>query len=348
MSFAVITALEGLVLTAFVVIPGLLLLAVARWILAEYSADRVPILLYHRLLSEAAARRGEVPDDEMIYVSYDIRFAEQMRYLAEAGFTTLDMDDYVRIRAGRQERPPRPVIVTFDDGYLSNYTMGFPVLRELGLKATIFVSPEPDACTRQLVAGVDGFVTAEQMREMAASGISIQSHTLTHAVLTELEDAAVDDELRESRRQLEAITAQPVNHIAIPRAGYDRRVRRRVEAAAYQTACCNNKGAANGGSDPLALPRIVIERDMGLKEFAGCLTPRGSTIIRIVGELKRLPERFGGTGLAGRVRRILYMPGLRVLFQTRNLKRVLALSALGYGAAVVWFFWHLAKRLSGG
>lgn len=325
----------------FGVIPALLVLEVLRCIYLEYRRDRMPILLYHRLVCKADADRGLVRDDEMVWASYDTRFAEQMEYLRQAGWTTLDFDDFLKIRAGEMPRPAKPVFITFDDGYVSNYIMGLPVFKRLRLKATIYVSPEPNEYTRKQVEGVDGFMTPQQLREMTEAGISIQSHTLTHCVLAELSDAEAMYELEESRRRLAEITGRSVLHLAIPRAGYSRRVKRLVRQAGYLTACCNNKGSANGLSDPLALPRIVIERDMTVAEFARSLEPRDALVLRIVGNIKRIPERLGGSGFARWVRRKLYFGPLGGLFRTRTLKKLIALAAVCYMAGAVVFFWYL-------
>lgn len=327
----------------FGVFPLLVLLMVLWCAYLEHRRDRIPILLYHRIISTRAAEAGAVPDGEMIWVSYDTRFAEQMDYLKAHGYTTIDPDDYVAIRSGRVPVPSKPVMVTFDDGYLSNYTLAFPALKRNGQKAVIFVPPEPDDYTRSIVRGVDGFLGEEQMRELVANGVAIQSHTLTHCVLNELDDASAMYELTESKRRLEAITGRPVEHIAIPRAGYSRRIRRLVQEAGYRTACCNNKGSATGLSDPLALPRIVVERDMSIDDFVRGLTPRGALVLRIVGNIKRIPERLGGSGFARKVRRLLYHSPLRPMFETRNLRRIILAGGMLYLLAGAWFFAHLVR-----
>ena len=321
---------------------GILLLALSASVLGwlavafylEHRSDRIPILLYHRLVRKADVEAGLVADEEPVWASYDSVFAAQMDRLHSEGWTTLDFDDYLRIRSGEAQLPPRPVLVTFDDGYLSNYTLAYPVLRRNGQKATIFVALEPDAETRDLVAGLDGFLTPDQMKEMSENGISIQSHSLTHPILTELPAHAVDFELAESRRRLEAITGRPVRHLAIPRAGYSRRIRSQARAQGYTTVCCNNKGTSTGLSDPLALPRIVIDRDMGPDEVLRALEPRSGFLLRIVGNVKRIPERLGGVRFAQRVRALLYHGPLRQLFTTQNLKRgvvIILFCSLGAG-----------------
>ena len=330
-------------LALFVALP----LAVLAWLCAawvtEHRSDRIPILLYHRLIREAGADAGGVRDDEPVWVSYDTHFEAQMDLLRREGFTTLDFDDYVRIRSGEQERPARPVIVTFDDGYSSNHEIAFPVLRRNGQRATVFVACEPDAHTRELVEGIDGFLSPAQMKEMSDAGVSIQSHSLTHAILTDHPDDVVRFELAESRRRLEAITGKPVRHFAVPRAGYDRRVRGLVREQGYATACCNNKGTSTGWSDPLALPRIVVERDMSAEDLVTAMTPRAGFVLRVVGNVKRIPERIGGVHFAQRVRGVLYRGPMLRLFTTRNLRRLVAVAGACYVGGGLLFAWHVLR-----
>jgi peptidoglycan/xylan/chitin deacetylase (PgdA/CDA1 family) len=281
----------------------------------------------------------------MIYVCYDTAFAEQMAYLNKFGYTTLDLNDYIAIRDNKLNLPRKPVIITFDDGYLSTYTMAFPEIKKHGLKATIFVPLIPDEYSHRTIEGVDSFLTQTQILEMAEHKISIQSHTLTHCVLSTLNDEEALYELTESRRQISNLTGRPTEHIAIPRAGYSQRVRKLVKKAGYKSACCNNKGAANNCSDLLALPRIVVERDMNISDFARCLTPWTSVMLRIIGNIKRIPERIAGPILAKRIRDILYTGSFRLLFETRILKILVPAFAMLYLLSSAIFTWHWIERL---
>jgi peptidoglycan/xylan/chitin deacetylase (PgdA/CDA1 family) len=328
-------------LIVFAVIPVSVLAAVGWCVYQEFRRDRIPILLYHRLVSREAIRAGRVPDNEPIYAAYDDVFAGQMEYLRANGYTTLNCDDLLDIRSGRMPLPPRPVAITFDDGYESNYTMAFPAIRRCGQKATIYVAPQPDEYSRNLVAGIDGFLTPDQMRELDRNGVSIESHTLTHCVLSELPDEQARHELVESKRVLSEILSRPVRHLAVPRSGYSRRIHRLAVEAGYETVCCNNKGSSTSSSDLMALPRIVIERDMSVADFARLLQPRTAAMLRIIGNLKRIPERlFGPTG-AKNIRTWLYNSPIGGLFVTRRLKRVLAAGAAVYALACLAFYARL-------
>ena len=266
-----------------------------------------------------------------------------MAFLKESGYHTLDLDDYARIRAGRGLLPTKPVIITFDDGYESNHALAYPELRRHGLGATIFVAPEPDEESRDLIEGIDGFLSDAQMREMSENGISIQSHGLTHCILTELDDDGVRKELTVSKQRLEEITGKEVNHLAIPRSGYSRKIRRIAREAGYRTVCGNLKGSASGLSSLMALPRIVVERDMTTEEFIDCLGPRAAVMLRIIGNLKRIPERIGGARFSQEVREILYQPRFRGLFRTSALKKIVLAGGLIYALAAVGFWIHMLR-----
>jgi peptidoglycan/xylan/chitin deacetylase (PgdA/CDA1 family) len=334
----------GLVL--FVILPGLVVLEILRCVYLEYRTDRIPILLYHRLVRRKDIVEGVVPDAEPVYVSYDDVFAEQMQYLHDAGYTTLTFDDYLAIREKRRPMPHKPVLLTFDDGYLSSYTIAWPILRRLGLCGTDFVPPLPNEETREYVRGMDDFLSAAQMQELERGGIRIESHTLTHCVLAQLDQAAAQYELKESRRLLEEITGRPIRHLAVPRAGYSRNVRRLAIEAGYQTVCCNNKGTATGLSDRFALPRIVIERDMNVRDFRCVLEPRHAIMARLLGNLKRIPERLCGARGAAAVRGWIMTGPLHVLLVTRQLRRITIAAASGYVTLSLLFvyWWAIGRK----
>jgi peptidoglycan/xylan/chitin deacetylase (PgdA/CDA1 family) len=325
-------------------LPAVILAEVLRCVGLELRRDRIPILLYHRLISRREVEAGRIPDTEPIYACYDDAFAAQMEHLVAEGYTTLSLDDLLAIRRGTMPRPRKPIAITFDDGYASNHALAWPALRRHRLRATIFVAPQPDEHTREFVAGVDGFLTGDQMRELDQGGVAIESHTLTHCVLSELDDATARHELQESRQVLGAIVGRPIRHLAVPRSGHDWRIRRLAREEGYLTVCSNGKGSSNGWSSLFALPRIVVERDTSLQDFARALSPRGAVVLRLVGTLKRAPGLLLGPGAAMTIRRALLSGPLGVLLQTRRLVRVLAACAFLYALATALFTWYLVSR----
>jgi peptidoglycan/xylan/chitin deacetylase (PgdA/CDA1 family) len=136
---------------------------------------RVPILMYHYVSAP--------PLDADIYrVDLSVtpqQFAQHIAWLAQNGFTAISLDDLVLALTKGYPLPPKAVILTFDDGYEDAYTNAFPVLKQYGMTATFFV------VTEWIDTHQPGYLTWDQAREMAAAGMSIQSHTRSHQYLTD-------------------------------------------------------------------------------------------------------------------------------------------------------------------
>ena len=171
-------------------------------------------------------------------------FRAQIEALHEAGFKTVSLQqlyDYVHFGT---ELPEKPIVLTFDDGYFSNYEYAFPILQEYDMQATIFaigVSVGKDTYKDTDHAMTPHF-GVDEAREMVASGlISVQSHTYDMHQWPPFEDgnaqvretllpfdgeadadyeAAVEADFAESRELLESITGQPVNALAFPEGAY--------------------------------------------------------------------------------------------------------------------------------
>lgn len=107
-----------------------------------------------------------------------------------------------------------------------------------------------------------GAITWEQAREMDRQGLAIESHTLTHPILTNLGDQRLRRELRESREQLETRLRRRVEHFCYPNGDFDERVRRAVAEAGYASAVTCLEGMNVCGEDPLVLRRIHTADDL--------------------------------------------------------------------------------------
>ena len=200
----------------------------------ETVSRDVPVLMWHNLAEESS---GDMT------ISVDT-FRAQIEVLHEAGFKTVSLQqlyDYVHFGT---ELPEKPIVLTFDDGYFSNYEYAFPILQEYDMQATIFaigVSVGKDTYKDTDHAMTPHF-GADEAREMVDSGlISVQSHTFDMHQWPPFEDgnaqvretllpfdgeadadyeAAVEADFAESRELLESITGQPVNALAFPEGAY--------------------------------------------------------------------------------------------------------------------------------
>lgn len=142
----------------------LLLLAVAAGMLfRSATAQTVPILLYHNLTRDASQTNALTCTDE--------KFRADLAYLTEQGYTSILPSELVEMAAGSKPWPEKPVLITFDDGYLSNYQLAYPILQEAGHKAVICLITANVGRRNDAIDPEVGFLSWAQAAEMEAGGV---------------------------------------------------------------------------------------------------------------------------------------------------------------------------------
>lgn len=302
------TNMTIVLIVAALIAAGLLL--IAGWFVysvwQEYRRDRVPALLYHHFAPQGNLAAREHGNYDPVYFCYDTAFEAQVQYLHQQGYTTISLDDYVAFQQGKKPLPPKPIILTFDDGFMSNYLYAFPTLMKYGMTATIFVTVDPEAANYKKYAPVDLPLTHQQIKEMSDAGISIESHSMTHPYLSEMQPDKIRWELAESKKALEELLQKPVSFIAIPTGAYNRTVKRLVQETGYQAAFCMLKGTNNKHSDLYALRRLVVGRDFGLEDFHRMLQPHAACYLRLTSSIQNLLLFLLGPGGLDALRSRLY------------------------------------------
>lgn len=149
---------------------------------------------------------------------------------------------------------------TFDDGCASDYTAAFPVLQELGLRATFFVVPT--------LVGTVGYVTWPQLREMVAAGMEIGSHSLTHPFVDRLDAAGLRREFGESKAIIEERLGLAVHAASLPRGWEPPGMRDVLANLGYRVFCTSRVGWWHPGDDGLVMPRIAVRQGMPIEVFA--------------------------------------------------------------------------------
>jgi len=225
-----------------------------------------PFVLYHKIATpprDARIRGGYTPPK---------RFAKQMALLKKQGFifyTASELIEYVREHGSF---PPDGLAITFDDGWKDNYENAFPVLRQLGIKATIFLIP---SCIGQVSAkamsqgeGGRAHLSLQNILEMSKHGIEFGSHTLNHRLLHQIPSDEVKFEVEESKRQIEALLCKPCKVFAYPGGHFNASASQLVKDAGYTAAFTTTYGAIQH-LDFYALNRIeILRRDRFLFQFA--------------------------------------------------------------------------------
>lgn len=167
----------------------------------------VPILMYHHVSSAppaTALNYGLTVTDEA--------FAGQLAYLRDHGYRTVLLRQVFEALYEGKPLPARPVVLTFDDGYLDNYTDALPLLRRFhDVGEFNIISAYPG-----ITLGVNTYMTWSQLRALAAAGMEIGSHTVDHQDLGTLSEDKIRFELRDSRNVLQRTLHVPVQFLAYP------------------------------------------------------------------------------------------------------------------------------------
>jgi peptidoglycan/xylan/chitin deacetylase (PgdA/CDA1 family) len=199
-------------------------------------------------------------------------FDEQMALLRQRRLTPLTVSHYADLLARGGPMPPRPVLITFDDGYADLATTALPVLRRYAIAATAYL------ITARLRSPEEGFLRREQVRDLRAAGVEIGSHGHTHRPLDCLRRAEALAEAVLSKRILEVLLDAPVRSFAYPYGYHGAAVRRAVRAAGYDSACAVKNALSHRADDPFAIARVLVERDTGADGVAAVLDGRGAPL----------------------------------------------------------------------
>lgn len=235
----------------------------------------VPILVYHEVAENASAamRRLSVTPQSL---------HEQVAFLAAEGFTGMTFSDLAEaFRTGRA-LPPRPVVLTFDDGYSDFARNAWPILCRYDFPATVFVTSGWVADVGAVAAGpaLGDMLTCAQIRELAASGIEIGAHSHSHPELDQLPAATLHGELAVSRVLLEECIGGPVRALAYPFGYSTPRVRAAARTAGYRWAAAVRNVRANSADDLFMLPRLTIGRSTSRSVFATIMAGADREVFR--------------------------------------------------------------------
>ncbi|MDR1702197.1 MAG: polysaccharide deacetylase family protein [Sporomusaceae bacterium] len=202
----------------------------------------IPVLLYHHVSDE----QTELPK---LTVTTEV-FASQMKELYQAGFQTISQADLIDYLAGKKiALPPKPIVISFDDGYEDNYVNAFPILKKYGFRATIFmVGVNIDAPRR---------LAKTQIQEMSQYGMEFGAHSVTHSNLTKLTPVELRREIRQSKAVLEKVVRKKVKLFSYPYGFFNLPVWEEVEFAGFEGAVTVLSGPVKENYDNLYLMRRI-------------------------------------------------------------------------------------------
>ena len=208
--------------------------------------ESVPILMYHVINPPPAG--AKFPG---LYVSPE-EFSAQMHALAGAGFHAVTMDQMRANWVGGTPLPAgKPIVLSFDNGYQSQYTQALPVLRKLG-----WVGVENMQLTG--LPPSQGGLSDAQIRGLVSAGWELDTQGISHADLITLGPAALHEQVAVARAQVQRRYHVPVNWFCYPSGHYNSTVINAVKGAGYVGSTTVVPGWATPGEDPYRLPRLRV------------------------------------------------------------------------------------------
>lgn len=220
---------------------------------------KVPVLMYHYVrpitpkLSISQAIMSVTPEN----------FRKQMTELVDSGYHAITPDDLYFAMASGTKLPDKPVLITFDDGYRGQYEYAYPILAQLGLKATFFVITD-------YTHGKDGYLTREMLQEMDRSGLmTLASHTRHHAGLTDYKLPTQLDEIVGSKDELQKILGHDVTSFAYPYGKFNPAIVKLVRDAGYRLAFSTRLGSVHALSAEYDVSRIRVKDGTDVGKLLG-------------------------------------------------------------------------------
>jgi peptidoglycan/xylan/chitin deacetylase (PgdA/CDA1 family) len=209
----------------------------------------VPILEYHVL----GLPKTEVAYPEL-YVSR-AAFRKEMDWLDRQGYEAVTLDEAEAAWYHGATLPPKPIVISFDDGYRPQYTFALPTLRKHGWPGVLNLKAE----------GSDLYES--NVKAMLKAGWELAAHTIHHSDLTTLEGEALEEEVAGSRKILQREYGVPVRNFCYPAGRFDESAIAAVEAAGYVGATTEVPGFASK-DEPYELARIEVLGSWGVEELA--------------------------------------------------------------------------------
>jgi peptidoglycan/xylan/chitin deacetylase (PgdA/CDA1 family) len=229
----------------------------------------VPILCYHNFGPQSRGR----------LVLGASAFEEQMRYLKREGYRVITLREFLEYTSLKRQLPRKTVVLTFDDGWRSFKEFAYPLLKELGFPATLFIYTD--------FVGARVAMSWQELKELADEGFDIQAHSKTHGDMRR----KPGEPESEYRQRLQAELVQPLavfqrrlgrtpTILAYPYGSHDDEVVRSAREAGYVAALDVRRQGNPSFTPPLTIHRAQIYSEMSLEEFARNLTVFSEEAIR--------------------------------------------------------------------
>lgn len=231
------------------------------------AAALVPVLMYHSVAPDgpAALRRFRTTPEE---------FDRQLRILQDLNCHAIGSAELEQAYASGRSLPGRPVLITFDDGYVDFAEYAFPLLQKRGFTAEVFIVTDlvgRDSSWDRRFGATAPLMDWNVIRDLHGRGIRFGSHLATHTPATHLTSAQLLGEAARSRLTLEKALGAPARSLAMPFGLYDDRVTPILEWAGYGIGFAVTKGLASPAQPRLRLSRLEVVGGLAPEAFRSLL-----------------------------------------------------------------------------
>lgn len=217
----------------------------------------VPILMYHHI--EINPRPSD-PIYAALFVS-PAQLDQQLAYFSQHNYHTITLDELSDALDGKFLLPSNPIVLTFDDGYQSFYDNAFPLLEKYHMHAIEFVITQ--------VEKAPAYLSWDEIVTLDKSGlVEIEAHTRHHPNLPNLFQAAIIDEIKGSKDDIEQHLHHPISWFAYPYGSYDDFIVQAVKNAGFKAAASTIYGTNQSKNTIYLAPRIMVDGRFSLSNIA--------------------------------------------------------------------------------
>ena len=232
------------------------------WTLASLFSrekDAASILMYH-----------SIGRNDAFFTVRKEEFEKQLQYLRDNHFDVITLSALLE-RLKQNKSLAHTVVITFDDGYKDNYDSAFPLLKKYQMPATIFLATNYiDGSMKLKDETVLPMLSRQEIQEMTRSGlIECMPHTGSHMRYTGDNLDALMEEVRESRRTVEALTGRSAPLFAYPAGKYDHVLADRVKREGFDGAVTVQGGLVHPDADLFTLKRNAVDSMTSIPQFKG-------------------------------------------------------------------------------
>lgn len=240
--------------------------------------------MLHGIKGDCAIPPGQSTEDAFYDVS-EIQFSAVLELVACHGLDTVvsgEIDD---------RESTRKVVISFDDGRVSDFAVAMPALLDRNMRGVFFVTAD--------WIGTRGFLSAPQLREMVSLNMDVQAHGKSHRFLADLQQDELVSELAGAKAGIEDIVGRSVTALAYPGGRGDRRVRETALELGYRSFFCSRPGWYSQGMPEV--PRLVVHGSSVLRDVDQYLQRKTGPVVRQVARYyagRTLRRVLGGRGYA--------------------------------------------------